>query len=136
MACWLRRILTREVFRACRSGTIIWASRITISPTPERTGASSMNCASGVWPGRRSRFAPLTGKEPGLAGWWNFDDGTARDASPGAHHGKLSGQVVVVPATLPAAIAAPTVMVRGSVTAPGGRPLRNAEVRLLQDGVV
>src|SRR5882724_2489054 len=36
----------------------------------------------------------LSGQEPGLAGLWNFDDpaNPGRDASPGAHHGRLAGQ--------------------------------------------
>ena len=40
---------------------------------------------------REAMFRPLTGKEPGLAGLWNFEDGTAHDASPGGHHGELRG---------------------------------------------
>jgi len=40
----------------------------------------------------------LSGQEPGLAGLWNFDDpaNPGRDASPGAHHGKLAGRAQAV----------------------------------------
>lgn len=33
----------------------------------------------------------LSGKEPSLVGYWPLDDGTARDLSPSARHGTLSG---------------------------------------------
>lgn len=38
----------------------------------------------------------LSGKEPGLVGLWNFDDGTAKDASPGNGDGELFGKARVV----------------------------------------
>src|SRR6266404_1509605 len=40
----------------------------------------------------------LSGQEPGLAGLWNFDDpaNPGRDASPGAHHGRLAGRAQAV----------------------------------------
>ena len=45
-------------------------------------------------------FQTLTGKEPGLAGYWNFDDGDAngvvKDLSPGGHDGKLMGKAKAV----------------------------------------
>jgi hypothetical protein len=34
---------------------------------------------------------PLTGKEKGLVAYWNFDDGTAKDLSGHANHGRLEG---------------------------------------------
>ena len=39
----------------------------------------------------------MTGNEPGLVGFWNFDDpaNPGRDLSPGNHHGKLSGKASV-----------------------------------------
>ncbi|MSU61055.1 MAG: LamG domain-containing protein [Pedosphaera sp.] len=40
---------------------------------------------------RENLFKNLTGKEEGLAGLWNFADGTANDSSPRAQHGKLMG---------------------------------------------
>jgi signal transduction histidine kinase/ligand-binding sensor domain-containing protein len=47
---------------------------------------------------RDHRHQRLTGKEPDLAGLWNFDDPSApgRDASPAGHHGLLMGQARVV----------------------------------------
>ena len=46
----------------------------------------------------------LSGREEGLVGLWNFDDGTATDSSPGAHHGKLVGNARVVTPSLPAGL--------------------------------
>jgi len=40
----------------------------------------------------------LTGKEEGLAGLWNFEDGTANDSSTHAYRGKLVGNARVVTA--------------------------------------
>jgi serine/threonine protein kinase len=45
-------------------------------------------------------FKSLTGKEEGLAGLWNFEDGSANDASPAAHHGNFAGQAKVVEAAI------------------------------------
>ena len=50
---------------------------------------------------RSTMNAPLTGKEPGLAGYWNFDDGTVRDLSPNGNHGALEGSSQIVAAALP-----------------------------------
>jgi len=38
-----------------------------------------------------SMFCRLAGSEPGLAGYWTFDDGTARDATGHGHDGVFSG---------------------------------------------
>jgi hypothetical protein len=46
----------------------------------------------------------LSGREEGLVGLWNFDDGAATDSSPGAHHGKLLGKARVVSPSLPAGL--------------------------------
>jgi signal transduction histidine kinase/CheY-like chemotaxis protein/ligand-binding sensor domain-containing protein len=51
---------------------------------------------------RADMFRSLTGKEPGLVGYWNFEDG-AKDASPGRHEGKLVGHARLVEASLPSA---------------------------------
>ncbi len=44
--------------------------------------------------------APLTGAEPGLAGYWNFDDGTVADLSPNGNHGSLEGSSQIIAAAL------------------------------------
>ncbi|HEX5222447.1 MAG TPA: LamG-like jellyroll fold domain-containing protein [Verrucomicrobiae bacterium] len=46
----------------------------------------------------------LSGREEGLVGLWNFDDGAATDSSPGAHHGKLHGKARAVLPSLPAGL--------------------------------
>jgi hypothetical protein len=51
---------------------------------------------------RQTLFQRLTGREEGLVGLWNFDDGKADDATPAGHHGKLVGQAHTVAAELPA----------------------------------
>ncbi len=48
---------------------------------------------------RQTMFRSLTGKEPGLAALWNFENvenGVVPDAGPDAHHGKLIGSTKVV----------------------------------------
>lgn len=50
---------------------------------------------------RSTMNAPLTGDEPGLAGYWNFDDGTVADLSPNGNHGALEGSSQIVAAALP-----------------------------------
>ena len=49
----------------------------------------------------------LTGTEPGLAGWWNFDDPQMpmRDFSTNGHHGRLIGEATSIPAALPRILA-------------------------------
>jgi hypothetical protein len=37
----------------------------------------------------------LSGTEAGLAGYWNFDAGTAADASPNGHHGAVFGDAAI-----------------------------------------
>jgi hypothetical protein len=96
-----------------------------------------------VWKGvrteaqiRENLFKNLTGKEEGLAGLWNFEDGAANDASPGAHHGKLAGQAKVVEATLPSATAlAPWSRLLVQVTDAAGVPIQNVDVRAETNGV-
>ena len=45
---------------------------------------------------RATMDTPLQGNEPGLAGYWNFDDGTASDLSKNWNHGTLRGDAEIV----------------------------------------
>ncbi len=97
-----------------------------------------------VWRGTRTAeqiregmFKPITGQEPGLVACWNFDDGTARDISPGRYDGKLVGSSEVLDTELPH----PSTLRRveaftmaGRVTDPDDRLVSGARVRLFQDG--
>ena len=47
---------------------------------------------------RATMDTPLQGNEPGLAGYWNFDDGTASDLSKNWNHGTLRGDAEIVTA--------------------------------------
>ena len=38
----------------------------------------------------------LAGNEPGLVGYWNFDDGTANDLSPNGNYGTLKGDAKII----------------------------------------
>jgi signal transduction histidine kinase len=50
---------------------------------------------------REAMFRGPTGRERGLIGCWNFDDGSARDVSPARRDGRLAGNAVVVTAAGP-----------------------------------
>ena len=45
---------------------------------------------------RAAMDTPLQGNEPGLAGYWNFDDGTANDLSKNGNHGTLRENAAIV----------------------------------------
>jgi signal transduction histidine kinase/CheY-like chemotaxis protein/ligand-binding sensor domain-containing protein/protocatechuate 3,4-dioxygenase beta subunit len=47
---------------------------------------------------RTNMFATLTGREPGLVGYWNFDDPAqpGRELSAGAHHGTFHGGATIL----------------------------------------
>ena len=69
---------------------------------------------------RDHMFKRLNGTEEGLTHLWSFDDGTAKDSGPQAHHGKLIGKarisntdldLALVPPPVPVAAAAPPVTV-------------------------
>jgi len=74
---------------------------------------------------RENMGRKLTGSEEGLVGLWNFDDpaNPGRDSSPGAHHGKLIGQVTVTNAGLPP-------ILFGKIADAAGNPLPNASLTL------
>ncbi len=80
---------------------------------------------------RTNLFRRLTGREPGLAGLWNFDDSAqpGRDASTNGFHGELFGDARSVPADLPlpAVVPQPS-LIEGRVTDPDGNPVAAAQV--------
>ena len=79
----------------------------------------------------------LSGKEPGLVGYWRFDDGqkVVIDSSPQHSDGVLMGNAHVVEAELPklGEVLIPTV-IWGIITDESGKPIGNASVRLEQGG--
>jgi len=84
---------------------------------------------------RAEMFRRLSGREPGLLGLWNFDDGTAKDATPRAHHGKLFGQATTPAAGLPTSDSFPLPMiVEVQVTGSPGRELPPIVVQLRSGG--
>src|SRR5690349_583599 len=77
---------------------------------------------------RENMLKTLRGNEPGLVGYWNFNDGTAKDSSPGRHHGTLKGNAKIVAGrqSIAQAFIMPTLLT-GQVIDADGRPLRNAD---------
>jgi len=88
---------------------------------------------------RDGMFARLNGSEPGLAGLWNFDDPAqpGRDASPGAHHGKLVGGARLAAATLPeaAALDHPGILF-GALADAEGNGLGSAQLQFARAGAL
>jgi len=78
----------------------------------------------------------LSGKEPGLVGYWQFDDGKniAADSSPNHSDGKLMGDAHIAEAELPteSELVIPTVL-SGMITDEAGKPIPNVSVRLEKD---
>jgi len=78
---------------------------------------------------------PLTGGEPDLVGYWNFDDGTVRDLSGGGHDGTLHGNARVVPAPrLTLAELPRRAQLGGRIVDEAGNPLSGAAVRIERGG--
>jgi len=72
----------------------------------------------------------LTGEEDGLVGYWNFDDGTAKDLSPNGNHGNLLGDAHIVVAPLPVAPGGISVVgIEGRVADPGDQFTTNISIR-------
>ncbi len=46
---------------------------------------------------RNAMSCRLTGSEPNLTGYWNFDSGTAADLTGNGHNGTLFGNAVIIP---------------------------------------
>ena len=81
---------------------------------------------------RENQFRRLSGKEPGLVAYWNFDDGTAADLSPSGRHGALEGNASCIAGEIPKSvseIAQPSVL-SGRVTDTFGNPLSGAIVEV------
>ncbi len=84
---------------------------------------------------RATMFKKLTGQEPDLTGLWNFDDGTANDSSPAAHHGKLIGGAKIAVASLPLPIQlAPWSRILGKAIDASGAALAEVTIRATSDG--
>jgi signal transduction histidine kinase/ligand-binding sensor domain-containing protein len=83
---------------------------------------------------RATMFAPLTGREPGLAGFWSFDQGDARDLTTNGFHGRLHGHARTVALSRPTEreLARPAIL-HGHVTDQAGRPAAGVTVRLLRN---
>ena len=105
------------------------------------TGATTLKGAIDelrVWDHRRTpeqirenMFRTLTGEEPGLAGYWNFDDGTAKDRSAGKHDAALLGNARIAETALPAAGALRIVnpaWLSGKVTRSDGGKVADLEI--------
>ena len=83
---------------------------------------------------RETMFQRLTGQEPGLAGLWNFDNvenGVVKDATSGAHHGRLTGNAKIVEAQLPGSsqLNLPAILL-GKINDSLGNPVANATIRV------
>ncbi len=50
---------------------------------------------------RANMYSVLSGQEPNLVGYWNFNDSTAKDGSLYKNHGTFFGGAVTVPGSLP-----------------------------------
>lgn len=50
---------------------------------------------------RENMTRSLTGREAGLFGLWDFEDGGARDVTTNQHHGVLKGKARVISGTRP-----------------------------------
>jgi len=86
---------------------------------------------------RATMHTTLSGKEPGLVGYWQFEDkdNIATDSSPSHADGKMMGDAHCVEAELPtpSELLIPTA-ISGRITAEDGKPIQDANVRLEQDG--
>ena len=80
----------------------------------------------------------FTGSETNLAGLWTFEDGTIRDLTSRANHGKLLGSARIVSADDPKQNIAQslTVILSGKVQDVAGKPLPQASVWLETQGRV
>jgi len=86
---------------------------------------------------RDTIFTSLHGDEPGLVGYWRFEDknNIATDSSPSRSDGKMMGDAHCIEAELPepGELLIPTV-ISGRITTEDGKPIQDAIVRLEQAG--
>ena len=75
-------------------------------PTYPTAGAKGFADEMRVWSVARNAdeisadlHRKLSGSEPGLAGYWNFDNGAAADATGHGHNGSLSGSATIADMT-------------------------------------
>jgi signal transduction histidine kinase/ligand-binding sensor domain-containing protein/DNA-binding NarL/FixJ family response regulator len=94
---------------------------------------------------RENMFKPLTGREPGLVGLWNFDDSesgavkerSVKDSSNYGHHGTLAGNARVIAAQRPTASQLRLLSVLFGKLIDNSRiPVTNAPVRVVRRGQV
>ena len=81
---------------------------------------------------RKNLFSKLSGKEPGLVAYWNFDSGTAIDSTAASRDAVLMGNAACIASAIPkstADITLPTV-INGRVEDTFGNPLPGATVRI------
>ncbi len=81
-------------------------------------------------------FRDLSGDEPGLRSLWNFNDGTARDATRQQRHAELKGKARVTTAVRPVSLAEVSrrTILAGALSDPAGQPIPNVPVFLEADG--
>lgn len=85
---------------------------------------------------RENWFKEMTGRETGLVALWNFNDGTAKDSSTNAQHGKLMGNARTAQAQRPSrSEIRPPSVVHGVVLGEGGKPVERAQIFLEEGGV-
>ncbi len=83
---------------------------------------------------RENIFRNLTGRETGLVGLWNFNDGTARDASPAGQNGTFVGQATTFVASRPGFEERGLPVINGRVTNQAGAGLANVTIRAEVNG--
>ena len=121
------------------SGKNIYASTL-----PLRIGIAGEMDEVRIWNVARNQeeiqatmYQSLSGREPGLVGYWRFNSvsNTVTDSSPSGAHGKLVGDAHLVEVELPGLdkLVIPTV-ISGMVVDESGQPVSGALVQLKQNG--